>query len=259
MGGGTLPHEMLAQLIAALPEPAQHLLALVAVAAEPTAVEVLERAAVVDDTREALALLGAERLVIVSDGWVEPAHDLIREAALARLGVAERARYHVRLAGAHTAPGVPAYHLEAAGEMNRAAAGAEARADEAASVLAWHRAIAEYNLALAARPPEAHRLYIKLGQALGQAGLGVEAGRTLQASAALAANKAQANEAHVLRLEATLRLLYAGRVEEASAAIARCLRSRAVAAAACFEGARIAALSPRAAVPSRARLSRGEA
>ena len=224
--GGTISlDDVLRRRIERLPEPPRRLLEVVAVAGQPIAVEVAGRAAGVAD-RAALSILRAESLVKIRAGGpgvraLEPFHDRIREAALARLGPGEVARHSLALALALEAAGSPdteslLVYFEAGGDAPRARACAEAAAVRAEEALAFDRAAALYRRALDGAPaPQALR--VKLAAALAHAGRGAEAGRAYLDAAR--SSVAGAGEALDLRRRSAEQFLRAGHVDEGLAAV----------------------------------------
>jgi hypothetical protein len=126
------------------------------------------------------------------EDFVEPYHDRVREAVLHRLDPARRQALHRSLAralraAAQVKPEVLALHLEGAGELAEAARFAAQAAAQAAQALAFVRAAHLYQSALAHWPVESiqgaeevRQLRVKLGEALANAGRGVEAAKAYQ-------------------------------------------------------------------------------
>ena len=116
---------------------------------------------------------------------VEPYHDRVREAVIARLARNDVIDGHTRLAGAlerrghgDDYPDLLAYHVEGAERLIDAARWTERAADQAARALAFDRAADLYQraLALTKHPPEHEvRLQRRLGDALAYAGRGAPA------------------------------------------------------------------------------------
>ena len=121
--------------VEALSSQARQLLTAAAVAGRPTALPLLASAGRVADADAAASALRAERLIAWHAGArIEPYHDRIREAVLARLAPEDLAAFHRALAGAYEAapdpvPDVFAEHWESAGEPARAARYAELGAE----------------------------------------------------------------------------------------------------------------------------------
>jgi serine/threonine protein kinase len=148
---------------------------------------------------------------------VEPYHDRVREAIVARLSTDEQRGYHRRLGDALEASGLAnphdlVRHLEAAGEGLRAAMQAEKAAKRAVSMLAFDRAAEFFQVALrlgtydsAAR----RALLMSLGEALASARRGPEA-----ADAFLLAAEGQDEQGQLLcRRQAAEHLIGSGHVE----------------------------------------------
>jgi hypothetical protein len=216
---GLLLDEVLAARVARLEPPARALLEVVAVAGEPIPRTVAMAAAGLDGDRERWArLLQATQLCRPSGAdRLEPYHDRVREAVIARLDAAERQRHHRQLAAALEAggaePGVLVRHLEASGQAERAASAAEEAASRAQRALAFDRAATFFQEALRLgrhEPDVARRLKIQLGDALAHAGRGLEAADVLIDAAAGAD---EATRLQCLRIAAEQRLL-CGHVED---------------------------------------------
>ena len=168
--------------VEALPLEAQALLAVCAVAARPLRVSIALAAAGVAGDGAPLARLRAERLLRLRGGVdtaeLEPYHDRVREAVVAAMPAAEVRAIHLALA--RTLEADPradrealVEHWLAGGERARAAEAAIAAAAAAEEALAFHRAAALYELALAQGdwPPARRRAYlVRKGDALANAG-----------------------------------------------------------------------------------------
>ncbi|WP_428264910.1 serine/threonine-protein kinase PknK [Haliangium sp.] len=168
--------------------PARALLDVVAVAGRPIPQGVALRAAGLDgEELSALAGLRAGHFVrtrgpSLSDA-VEIYHDRIREAVLVQLGEDELRGHHGWLADALEDWGIDdpemlAVHYHGAGRLERAAELALAAAEAAERALAFGRAAHMLRLVLDVRAwsePEQRDLYIRLGNALSNAGRSTEA------------------------------------------------------------------------------------
>ncbi len=186
--------------IEALPVTARHLVQLAAVAGRPVSRNLIfEALAELDPTRavdleQQLTELRHAGLVRTSGARttdaVEPFHDRIREAVLARLVPATRKRQHLAIAHALERSPAPdpealAIHFQAAGENARAFAHAVRAAEQAQAALAFERAARLYRLSLelgALSGPEQRDLTCRLADALANAGRGVEAAEAYQRS-----------------------------------------------------------------------------
>ncbi|HEY2746092.1 MAG TPA: AAA family ATPase, partial [Polyangia bacterium] len=225
-----------------LPLEAARLLAVIATAGRPTALAVAQRAAEVADPA-ALALLQAGNLVrtrgSVEARIVECYHDRIREAQMALLD-GERLRHaHLRLGIALESSPRPdaealAVHFAAAGEEVRASEYAAEAAARAFEALAFDRAARLYRFAvelMQARIDHSDHersvdrgsmrmLHARLGDALANAGRGVEAAQAyLQA-----ATRAPAADVLDLQRRAATQLLLAGHFSEGLAALGEVMR-----------------------------------
>jgi hypothetical protein len=186
--------------VLALAEPARRLLGLVVSAGAPTPQEIVRDALAMDPTElgRQVAVLRVANLIRghgeALAATLEPYHDRVREAVMAHLGDAERARYHAALAGAFESsrlatehPEILLRHLEAAGETGKAARYAERAARRAAESLAFDQAAEAYLCALRlGNHDEAHArgLQRERGEALVAAGRGPEAAEAFLAAAA---------------------------------------------------------------------------
>jgi tetratricopeptide (TPR) repeat protein len=110
-----------------LPVSANEVLGLLALLGHPAPARILAKASKVDQTRilDDLELLARKALVhLVEEGWA-PAHDLIGEAIVRRLGPEDRGRLHGLLASAlnedESDPSELARHLAGAGDKRAAA------------------------------------------------------------------------------------------------------------------------------------------
>jgi serine/threonine protein kinase/tetratricopeptide (TPR) repeat protein len=177
----------------------RRLLDVVAVAGRPLAQGVALRAAGLDVAAiDALAALRAGHFVRtrgpgLADA-VEVYHDRIREAVLAELDHDELRGHHGCLADALEGAGsddaeMLAEHCLGAGRLERAAKHALQAAEYAERALAFDRAARMLRLVLDARTwlePERRDLYIRLGEALANAGRGAEAVQAYLTAAAVA-------------------------------------------------------------------------
>ncbi|MDG3005014.1 serine/threonine-protein kinase [Paludisphaera mucosa] len=206
-----------------LPAEAREVLEVVATSGRP--LRLVDLNACLDDSvdeRSALALLRAGRLVRgtgrAETDEVEAYHDRVRETVSARLAPEVARQRHGRLATVLEASGradpeVLGVHFLAADATEKAASYFAAAADEAADALAFERAAGLYRRAIEigrAAPDRRGRLFASLGDALANAGRGVEA-----ASAYLtAATDASPDEALERRRRAAMQFLVSGHIDE---------------------------------------------
>lgn len=123
---------------------------------------------------------------------VEPYHDRVRETALLHHLQTSETELHRRLASALITlkskdAEALAFHFRGAGELEKAGVFAEQAADQAQHALAFDRAARLYDLSLDLRPGLAPDLQaalrVKLGEALANAGRGVDAAKAYLAAA----------------------------------------------------------------------------
>jgi tetratricopeptide (TPR) repeat protein len=208
-----------------LPEPARHLLEVVAVAGHPIDRWHARRAAGVEgDDCSAIELLRAGRLIRGSGSepgdQIETYHDRIREAVAGSLTPRARESCHLRIAETLEAvggadPEFLAEHFRAAGDRRRALSYCVLAAQRAAQALAFDAAARHYKEALELGPPEddqARRLRARLGDALANAGRGVEAAGNYLTTAG--AEGTGPDEALELRQKAAKHLLMSGNIDE---------------------------------------------
>jgi hypothetical protein len=144
-----------------LEPPARRVLATVAVAGAPLAQSVVARACELSfaDYQRWASSLRAARLLRGSGAratdWIDTYHARVRDAVLQRVDVAARRGVHLRVALALAAVGAGdvdaqalVYHLESAGEHERAAEHAAQAAARAAAAFAFDRAAELYRAAL---------------------------------------------------------------------------------------------------------------
>ncbi|HVK72234.1 MAG TPA: protein kinase [Kofleriaceae bacterium] len=173
---------MLSERIDGLGEAARILAEVIAVAGEPLPRRSLTLATslpAVELSRQ-LGVLRAQRVLRVSgsraEDTIEPYHDRVREALLATLPAARRARHHRALATALSGRGTAeqlARHWHGAGELERAAGFARRAGDEARAKLDFDRAARCYQMALEGtswNADERRTLGSQLGDALADAG-----------------------------------------------------------------------------------------
>ena len=240
--GGALPAPVLLEAalwsrIERLELSGQALVKLTAVASSSLSIRVLAEAAKITcpgpafDLLSELFALRNERLLRV-DGTrginrVEPYHDRVGAAVLARLSASERCELHRAIAMAlqdypEEDPEALAIHWQGAGEPVRATSYALAAARRADKVLAFERAARLYKMALDCDPNQASadETREKLGDALANAGLGSSAARAYLDASLRAADR------HRFELErrAADQLFRSGHVDEAEPLIQRVLK-----------------------------------
>jgi DNA-binding CsgD family transcriptional regulator/tetratricopeptide (TPR) repeat protein len=159
--------ETVAVQLEALAPPARELAEALAVADAPLPVGAAAR--LVADVDAACAALAAGGLADEENGTLRLWHALTGEAILARLGPAERARWHQRLAEALEGEAVEAdrlaRHWAGAGEPERAATLARAAARDLRARGAMRRAFVCFGMALRAPPADAETAAAELEQA----------------------------------------------------------------------------------------------
>ena len=162
---------------------------------------------------------------------VEPYHDRVRQAVLARMSPEARADHSRRLAelleqdgAGESAPHLLVQLFAASGDLPRAARHAEHAAAAAARALAFEHAAQLYRSALAygaQDPARTLRLSLTLAETLGHAGLGADAAAVYLTTAEQAGD--DASIALRCRAEAACHQLGCGMVEEGLATAARVL------------------------------------
>ncbi|MGO9707718.1 MAG: serine/threonine-protein kinase PknK, partial [Polyangiaceae bacterium] len=181
-----------------LEAPTREMAELVAIAGKPIPQEVAGAAARIEPAEfsRRAAALRVSNLVRTggarSADAIEPYHDRVREAVLARVTPERRRALHEALAiafeaSSHHDPETLAVHWREAGNAALAARHASAAGDQASKASAFDRAAQWYEQALAITPDgEASRreLRIKLGDALASAGRGAMAVPYFEAAAA---------------------------------------------------------------------------
>ena len=175
--------EAIGARIDALPEPARLLLELVAVAGKPIDSMTLEKASgtgtAFPDAR--IALESAQLVRSLGSNETEAHHDRIRMAVLSRIEGRELQNLHLRLAQGFPPSADPetlAVHFELGGDLGAALDYTEKAAERAMGTLAFERAARLFRRGLELAEPgteRAFRLRVALGDALANAGLGLEA------------------------------------------------------------------------------------
>jgi serine/threonine protein kinase/tetratricopeptide (TPR) repeat protein len=187
--GGVRLDEALSARIRQLEPMAQRLLEIVCVCSGPIAQECVCHATSLDtDTFARLvSLLRVAHLVrttgIRRSDSIEPYHDRVRDTVLTHLMPLARRKHHMGLAIAleesrAADPEALATHWQGAGDREKAARYASSAAARAAEALAFDRAAHFYRQSLELVPEgtaPAHQLWVKLGDALANAGRGAEA------------------------------------------------------------------------------------
>ncbi|HEY3817033.1 MAG TPA: AAA family ATPase [Polyangiaceae bacterium] len=205
-----------------LDEASRRVLDVACLLGAPVSQEVVAHAAGVDmgELAHAVSLLRATHLVRTQGARVtdalEPFHDRVREALVARLDPLARRSTHARIAAAlelakGSDPEVLATHWSGAGEPVRAAGFALVAAEQAAHALAFERAARLFESALAMLPhadPRRRGVQEQLGDALANAGEASRAATAYEAAAATAGP----TEALDLRRRAAEQLMRAGEV-----------------------------------------------
>jgi hypothetical protein len=211
--------------IAQLEGPTRQLAEIVAAAGKPVPQEVVAAAARLDpaEFHRRTATLRVSNVVRTGGARqadaIEPYHDRVREAVLARLEPGRKQALHEALALAFETsstrvdPEALATHWHEAGNDGRAATWAIEAATLATRTFAFERAAEWYQLALAWLPEghaERRTIQVRIGDALANAGRGVVAARHFAA----AADGAAPMQALDLRRRAAEELLSAGRFDE---------------------------------------------
>jgi eukaryotic-like serine/threonine-protein kinase len=213
-----------------LDRPQRELVEVVALAGRPIPQEVVMHATEQEpsDLARHLSVLRVGHLVrsggVQLGDVVEPYHDRVREAVAARLTDAVRIGWHKKLAISlealgHAEPELMAFHLEGAGDAERAAQFAADAAEQATATLAFGRAARLYRLALSNWPQDENekrrQLWINLGEALAAMGHSAEAAEAYL-KAVPGAKRAEALE---LECQVASQLLRGGHVPEGLAAM----------------------------------------
>lgn len=228
--------QLLAAVVAPLPDGSRILLELSALAGTPVHAELLLRAATLIDgvhgSAERVSMLQASGLLrsirLPHGGWaLECFHDRLREVVAAGVDANHRRACHLALAQVAADAGIVdaeflAVHYEAAGELELAAQHAERAGDEAFAALALQRASTRYQQALRLRTRERPLALVhKLADTTAYAG-------RCAAAAPLyleVAEGAEPSQALRLRLRAGEMLLRGGSMQEHSEVIKPVLRA----------------------------------
>jgi eukaryotic-like serine/threonine-protein kinase len=177
------------------PEP-RRLMHLIAIAGRPvTQMSVFAAAGIESRSPAILNILTNAGLLCsrgpASSDTVEPFHDRIREAIVARIDESQKRTLHQQLAEAlerdpHADVELMAAHFEAGGELRRAGAYYQQAADRAAASVAFNRAAELYGRTLRLRewaPAERAAVELKLAEALANAGRSADASHHYLAAA----------------------------------------------------------------------------
>jgi serine/threonine protein kinase len=212
---------------------ARRVLELLAVAGHPLPQRVVARAAGLTREEQVMAVLRAGSLIRTTGapelGRIETYHDRIRAALAATLAEPQQRACHLALADALESserpdPEALAVHLLGGGAIERGIEYALEAAAKASAALAFERAAVFHRLAIDALPPEEvsqRRLRDALGQALVNAGRGVDAAREFL----VAADAAPSAEALELRRRAAEQLLRSGHVDDGLRALDAVLKT----------------------------------
>jgi eukaryotic-like serine/threonine-protein kinase len=226
--------EVLWSRIQELPEEVKRLLEVVAVAGQPTTMDVIYEAAgfAIRDP-QILTRLRIERLVRSSgpslDSELEAYHDRIRETMVAHLPASAKLHHHLALATSLEHKGdadaeTLAHHFVNAGVPDKAGLYLEMAADKASESLAFDRAAGLYRQALALWPQGSSQecsLRSRLGTALANAGRGEQAAIEFAA----AADGTVSDERLELQRKSAYQYCISGHVEKGKSAISELLDS----------------------------------
>lgn len=226
--------EVLWSRIQELPEEVKRLLEVVAVAGQPTTMDVIYEAAgfAIRDP-QILTRLRIERLVRSSgpslDSELEAYHDRIRETTVAHLPASAKLHHHLALATSLEHKGgadaeTLAHHFVNAGVPSKAGLYLEMAADKASESLAFDHAAGLYRQALALWPTGSSQecsLRSRLGTALANAGRGEQAAIEFAA----AAEGTVSDEKLELQRKSAYQYCISGHVEKGKSAISELLDS----------------------------------
>ncbi|MDP2875754.1 MAG: protein kinase, partial [Holophaga sp.] len=231
--GGDLD-SYLTSRISDLPESAQRILRVLAVAACPLAHEPLRNAAEVhDEAPQSITLLRAAHLARPLSGprrrTLEIYHTRIRALLIHAMAPAERRAINLALAFALEAsadadPETLAIHFEGGGELGKASEFTALAAEKAFTALAFDHAAMLFRHSLKLRPaddPAVSRLLTALGDALTNAGRSAEAAESYM----LAIERVPRKEVSRLRRRAAEEYLRAGQMELGTAVLQDVLTS----------------------------------
>jgi hypothetical protein len=211
---------VLAQRVATLPEPSRRALQLIALAASPLLVDVIQNA--VGASHADLDTLRGAQLTRHGQSEhgrsIECYHDRIRETVERAIRAAERRELYTALARAlrgrkECDAELLSRCLEGAGELEEAARSAELAGDRAVSAMAFGHATQLYQRARMLDGKPKLSLLEKLGNAYADAGRGVDAASAYQDAARLGSPE----ESLDLRRRAAEQLLRTGHAKEGTA------------------------------------------
>jgi serine/threonine protein kinase len=232
--GTLILDEVLWSRIESLGSEARQILEVVALAGEPLPRRIVAQAVAMDGVEFArrATLLRVGHLLRQSDTGhqdsLEPYHDRVRTAVLARLDAESRAMIHRRLAGALEAARTGdletlAWHWRGAGDTGRAVRYALRAAAQASAGLAFERSAQLYRFALElgiADAAEARRTRVHRADALRNAGLGSDAAAAYLEAAATSACAAERLE---MQRRAAEELLLSGHFDDGMAVLSAVL------------------------------------
>ena len=226
-GGNTLD-SVLRDRVTALPEEARRLMEIVAVSGRPLGQrEAFIAAQLETQDPKLLVSLRVARLIGGVGNEIECYHDRVRETIIAHLTTATLRQCHLRLAATLESSGGDAeniaIHFEGAGNPDQASRYYTRAAESAAATLAFKHAASLYQHALdlsALEGEDRRRLIVKLAEALGNAGRGLDAARTYQKAAR------EAKEPEVFALERKVAYWFSasGYVDDGREALEKLLR-----------------------------------
>lgn len=205
-----------------LPADGRHLLEVVAVSGQPLPRNLAKYAAKIAADEQLLVILRTNHLLRSTASFdyeeIDTYHDRIRESVLATLPEQSQQDYHQQLALAleksePTDPERLAKHFQQAGNTEKAYLYMLAAADKASEALAFDRASQLYKLALelnSGLSTQKQTLWIKLGDALTNAGRGAEAAKAYMT----AANSESGLQKLELQRKAAEQLLTSGHIDE---------------------------------------------
>ncbi len=222
---GTVPHldDALWARFERLEPKARHLLEVLALAGNPLHQETIMRAAEIapEQFSRLVSVLRVSNFARTTGArgsdTIEPYHDRVRNAIVRGLDADQRVEIHRALALAlegspHAAQeSMLAFHWRSAGRPDLAAHHAAAAAAQAADALAFDHAARFYRLALELDHPDRPELLAALGDALANAGRGVEASAAYQQAAVATSADAVALD---MRRRAAEQLLISGHISQ---------------------------------------------
>jgi hypothetical protein len=249
--------DALSDRIRRLPDGARRVVEALAVAGRPISRELGARTLGMQ-VAEFVSLIDSLQLanLVRTDGtrrsdMIEPYHDRVREAVLAKLEAPSRRSLHERLAVAletsgHADAEALAIHWDGAGDSIKAARFAVSAAKQAFNALAFDRAARLYRHAIGLWPdnPDVISVWSQLGESLINAGRGAAAAEVLTE----AAERAEPSVAVNLRQRAAEQLLRSGHIDAGRERLAPLLAEYGLAMPESRPGAVAALLKERAAL-----------